>query len=643
MVVQETPPYAQAVRKVYENDTLASVPAVSDIFHVACYPDVSSGKDIILWDDILAAFKNVVHVRFGTMILPFLKGPDFKNLDPLRLAALPGATLDVVVSGQMVRTVAASALKQELSSSTPSNDLSGESLQMTLPTLPQESSNAISILDSNTTSIVTTIKRSPVGGHLEAAMENYTHIDRPAHIAVLTQSMFTGSSEERYTANLAATANTAITTVVGRDPVCGLEERAMDNYSHIDYPLSFKAARGPQALKDDNPTVTTYTQTPTTSDSGNKRQHRASQVPAAVISKDITHTIFKANFGDEDAQVALGDMYKDGNGVPQDYQAAMDWYLRAAEQGNADAQRKVGVLYVYGLGVKQDYSTALIWYLKSADQGNAQAQSNIGLFYRFGQGVPLDYAEAMEWFLMAAGQGNTQAQSNIGLLYRFGQGVPLDYSKAMEWLLMAAGQGDADACIHIGNLYNDGLGVPQDFSQALEWYHKAAEQDDAYAQTNIGHIYRYGEGATPDYSEAMKWYVKAADQDFADAHVAIGCLYYDGKGVVQDYSKAMEWFMKAAEQGNAEAQYCIGRLYHSGLGVDQDFSKAMEWLLKSADQGFAQAQHDIGGLYENGQGVPKDKAVALKRYKKADKGGFVDAKKKIDTWKKPGLLSRMFV
>lgn len=79
MVVQETPPYAQAVRKVYENDTLASVPVVSDIFHVACYPDVSSGKDIILWDDILAAFKNVVHVRFGTMILPFLKGPDFKK------------------------------------------------------------------------------------------------------------------------------------------------------------------------------------------------------------------------------------------------------------------------------------------------------------------------------------------------------------------------------------------------------------------------------------------------------------------------------------------------------------------------------------------------------------------------------------
>lgn len=196
----------------------------------------------------------------------------------------------------MVRTVAASALKQELSSSTPSNDLSVESLQMTLPTLPQESSDAISILASNTTSTVTTIKRSPVGGHVEAAMENYTHIDRPAHIAVLTQSIFTGSSEERYTANLAATANTAITTVVRRDPVCGLEETAMNNYSHIDYPLSFKSARGPQALKDDNPTLTTYAQTPTTFDSGNKQQSRAPQVFMAVIPKNFTKTINKSSW-----------------------------------------------------------------------------------------------------------------------------------------------------------------------------------------------------------------------------------------------------------------------------------------------------------------------------------------------------------
>ncbi|KAK3836861.1 MAG: hypothetical protein J3R72DRAFT_423719 [Linnemannia gamsii] len=44
-------------------------------------------------------FGNALYVRSGDIALPFLRGPDFKNLDPPRLAAIPGVTLDVVVTG----------------------------------------------------------------------------------------------------------------------------------------------------------------------------------------------------------------------------------------------------------------------------------------------------------------------------------------------------------------------------------------------------------------------------------------------------------------------------------------------------------------------------------------------------------------
>src|ERR1035438_5254339 len=47
------------------------------------------------------------------------------------------------------------------------------------------------------------------------------------------------------------------------------------------------------------------------------------------------------------AQVHLGLMYYQGQGVPQDYKEAMRWYRLAADQGDADAQfnldRKSGV------------------------------------------------------------------------------------------------------------------------------------------------------------------------------------------------------------------------------------------------------------------------------------------------------------
>jgi hypothetical protein len=77
MTNQETQPHLQAVRLVYENSDPSSS---SNIIHLACRPDPSSGSEIILWDDIVDAFKeDVIHVRSGTVVLSYLKGPDFRK------------------------------------------------------------------------------------------------------------------------------------------------------------------------------------------------------------------------------------------------------------------------------------------------------------------------------------------------------------------------------------------------------------------------------------------------------------------------------------------------------------------------------------------------------------------------------------
>ncbi len=46
------------------------------------------------------------------------------------------------------------------------------------------------------------------------------------------------------------------------------------------------------------------------------------------------------------AQNNLGYMYDQGQGVPQDYEQAIDWYRKAAEQGYAEAQCNLGSMYV---------------------------------------------------------------------------------------------------------------------------------------------------------------------------------------------------------------------------------------------------------------------------------------------------------
>lgn len=80
---------------------------------------------------------------------------------------------------------------------------------------------------------------------------------------------------------------------------------------------------------------------------------------------------------------------------------------RAAAQGDINAQFFLGESYKQGYEVRQDYAQAAYWYRQAANQGLPKAQNNLGLLYEHGQGVPQDYAEAARWYRLAAAQGFT--------------------------------------------------------------------------------------------------------------------------------------------------------------------------------------------------------------------------------------------
>ena len=103
-------------------------------------------------------------------------------------------------------------------------------------------------------------------------------------------------------------------------------------------------------------------------------------------NKILCYTIL-AEQGDASAQFNLGYCYKNGLGVEQDYEKAVEWYTKSAEQGIAYAQLNLGYCYDKGLGVEQDYEKAVEWYAKSAEQGDLTAQNNLGYCYKNGLGV----------------------------------------------------------------------------------------------------------------------------------------------------------------------------------------------------------------------------------------------------------------
>ena len=66
-------------------------------------------------------------------------------------------------------------------------------------------------------------------------------------------------------------------------------------------------------------------------------------------------------------------------------------------------------MYANGQGVPQDYAAAVSWYRKAAEQGYAAAQFNLGVMYDKGQGVPQDYVQAHKWWNLAAANGDADA------------------------------------------------------------------------------------------------------------------------------------------------------------------------------------------------------------------------------------------
>jgi TPR repeat protein len=79
-----------------------------------------------------------------------------------------------------------------------------------------------------------------------------------------------------------------------------------------------------------------------------------------------------ARRGDAHAQAVLGFMYATGRGVPQNFERAVDWYRRAADQGDPTAQYLLGLMYDKGQGVRQDWVLAHKWLILAAGKAKGR-------------------------------------------------------------------------------------------------------------------------------------------------------------------------------------------------------------------------------------------------------------------------------
>lgn len=120
-----------------------------------------------------------------------------------------------------------------------------------------------------------------------------------------------------------------------------------------------------------------------------------------------------ARAGHADAQMAIGNRYYFGNGVPLSPETAITWYERAAASGNPAAHLQLGSMYWQGRGAAKDDARSRYHFQVAAEAGNRDAQYAYGLMLLAGEGGPADLSAARDWVERAAAQGLKRAKEKL--------------------------------------------------------------------------------------------------------------------------------------------------------------------------------------------------------------------------------------
>ena len=108
-----------------------------------------------------------------------------------------------------------------------------------------------------------------------------------------------------------------------------------------------------------------------------------------------------AKDGDARAQYVLGVIYLNKMVTPPSESAAVELMISSGEAGFEKAQVELARMYREGDGVGQDFAKSFHWSMKAAEGGDVGAQLQVADAFAFGYGVDLDPVEAYKWYEIA--------------------------------------------------------------------------------------------------------------------------------------------------------------------------------------------------------------------------------------------------
>lgn len=224
--------------------------------------------------------------------------------------------------------------------------------------------------------------------------------------------------------------------------------------------------------------------------------------------------------------------------------------IKAAKTlGSPELQFKAGEIYSKGEGVPVNYEEALKWYTKSAEQNYPPAQTAIGTMYFYGDGVSVNRVKGLELLKKAAEQNDSQAQFVLARIYCMGEGVPINIDQCVMYNNKLAEKGDILSKLLPEKMFMDCRGKKGKISESeiIKCFLIPAKLGHSGAQAYLAAQYK----DLGKYKESFFWANKSAQQGDEFGQLMLGVMYYCGIGVKSNKEKANEFFQKSISQGNA--------------------------------------------------------------------------------------------
>jgi TPR repeat protein len=213
--------------------------------------------------------------------------------------------------------------------------------------------------------------------------------------------------------------------------------------------------------------------------------------PGRSVSEALRWLKRAADYGHANAYYDLAYAHANGKlGTSPDPARELALIRKGADRGSVSARYRLGVCYLNGDGVGQDFVAALELLLDAAERGEKVAPDGsmemvAYLYDRGARGIPANGTEAVRWLRRAAKRESGWALARLGAKYLYGEDVEQDSRKAFDLFRRSASAGEADGMAWLGYAYQHGYRTERNLAEARRWYQRAADKGSEWATKSL--------------------------------------------------------------------------------------------------------------------------------------------------------------